>query len=137
VRMTKGAERLTGLGVERGGGLAADVGGGVLLRRPGEEAEGGSERARGKRDREGASTRRSGKTSDGKRGQRRGGGRWAVGGGRRETRRGRGGRAARAVDVGTSVSRCEGRNRSLPGLPGAGKGAGRGGGEDDRAEWNE
>lgn len=32
--------------------------------------------------------------------------------------KGRAGGGARAVDVGTSVSRCEGRNRSLPGSQG-------------------
>lgn len=41
--------------------------------------------------------------------------------GAREEEDGREG-GARAVDVGTSVSRCEGRNRSLPGSQGGGGG---------------
>lgn len=76
-----------------------------------EEPEGSSSK-RGKRERE----NRNGRKRDGAKAWR--------GEGAREEEDGREG-GARAVDVGTSVSRCEGRNRSLPGSQGG------------WAEWNE
>jgi len=85
----------------------------VLLRRPGEETEGGSS------ERAGSEIERAERAKKRKERQRRGG--WV--GERREG-------AARAVDVGTSVSRCEGRNRSLPGSQGAGRCGGGGAGGD-------